>query len=293
MKKLGLLLSIIIFSFVGYSQQTYIKNFDYHFCKDVDLFNMTNKGNSYYSSSIKNRGKLQILEVLQWTWIGDPGTIVSLIYFDISEIPENSKILKATLELHESKTQWSERVIQSRESREFRICKVAEPWKADKVIWKNKPSYTTNGAVIVGDNDNLQNIDVTQMVQEWVNKPNKNYGMYLETTKSGYYIGVVLASSECEDTLLRPSLNVIFQTNKNIKAAKEIESQTIQETHQSNNCNNNQTLIITNSNLDEVIKITNFSTDKLAEIISKLDDGTYLVQLIDENQNIVRFKLEK
>ncbi len=294
MKKLSLLLSITALFIVSYSQQTQTMIFDYHYCKDALVFKISNKQNDYYKTTLKNQGNRQDIEIMQWTWDGSPGTMASLMFFDVSDIPKKTKIIKATLELHEAtKLETRRGIIEYSKSREFRICRVTQKWEEDKVLWNNKPSYTTKDAVIVSDDDDIENIDITKFVQDWVNKPNKNFGIFLEIPQQDYYRGVIFASSENEDIAIRPVLKVTFETNQTIKSAKEDKFSNPQHLQQVNNCNNNQTLIIIDKNLDVLVNISNFSADQFANICSKLEKGNYLVQMIDENQNIVSFKLQK
>jgi len=137
----------------------------------------------------------------------------------------------------------------------------------------------------------LENIDITKFVQDWVKNPKNNYGMMISCAYDDYYRGIYLASSEFADKNLRPKLTVKYQKNSS-KAPRNFVSG-VDGKELNSNCDNNQTLIVYNLDFKELYKEKNVSTNRLAEIINELNSGKYLFQLISEDLETTSFQVLK
>ncbi len=97
----------------------------------------------------------------------------SLIYFDISSIPENATINSATLELYATAVPSSSQLLD--------IYRITQSWTENGVNWSNQPTYTTPIVQIDGGTSAGWKIwNVKSIVESWHNGSYTNYGFLLK-----------------------------------------------------------------------------------------------------------------
>lgn len=151
---------------------------------------------------------------MAWTNYGEPNVIKSLIEFDLSEIPEGSKVISAGLTLcaHHSYLNGHHSTLSGSNEAELRV--ITEPWLEDSVTWANQPETTDELRVKVPESfediQHYMNMDVTFAVQKWVNDPENNHGLLFQLLSDEYYRCLIFASSDHEDADLHPKLTVTY-----------------------------------------------------------------------------------
>ncbi len=233
-----------------------------------------------------NYGSYTELHTMEWTWQGTPASRKSLIMFDLSQIPKNSKIIFAKLSLYADPNAKDKHSTLSG-SNECLVQRITSVWDENTVTWNNRPNITTKNQVIlpasVSENQNYENIDVTKLVQDMINNPEESFGFFITMKTPEYYRSMMFASKENPNKNLHPKLVVKFST-KNAKKSRK------------NTKNQNQgilTLVIIDVNLNVIQKRTNITLSELNTITKELPSGTYLFQIIDENFEINSFKVVK
>lgn len=152
-----------------------------------------------------------------WTFSGQLAVFRSFIEFDLSSIPTGSKIGKARLSLYEYHTEASATSGHYHEygSNAFVIRQVTAPWREDSITWNTQPTTTNERMVMIPQDTSATqdylNIDVTAIVQYWVNNPGSNHGLMVKLSKEEPYRGVLLAFSDCALTEKRPKLVISYK----------------------------------------------------------------------------------
>ncbi len=154
-------------------------------------------------------------------WVRADNAAVSLLRFDLSDIPPEAVVKAAVLQL---------KVVQSgttdQRQMEIGAYRVRRPWDASQATWQRPRAGESWG--LAGCNDTSADRDaepadtevitrtgqtvvlsLTDLVQGWVAEPASNYGLVLRGggTQSGVY---ALASSEWTNITERPALRVIY-----------------------------------------------------------------------------------
>ena len=165
-------------------------------------------------NSLEIYGGNQIeLPVDAWTWFGEPGIDRSLIEFDLSNIPTNTEVLEATLNLYGAEDLPTGGHSTLSGSNEFIIQRVTSWWDEDAVLWATQPQTTSwNQVNIPPSQDPYQDyeIDVTELVQHMVTYPDSNFGFLMKLKTEEHYRKVNFASSDYTDDTKRPKLTVCF-----------------------------------------------------------------------------------
>jgi hypothetical protein len=170
--------------------------------KDARIFNL---------DALANYGNDPDFIASQWTYSGEPGTMRSLIQFDLSGLPKGVDIVDARLSLYynnESTTPG-----QAGNNAAY-IRRLIEPWDEATVAWNHQPFYTTENEVLlpastVPDQDYL-NIDVTNLVRDMIEFPNTSHGfMFMLQTEQGMN-AMKFYSSDASEAFERPSLQITW-----------------------------------------------------------------------------------
>lgn len=125
-----------------------------------------------------------------WTYSGATMFKRTVMKLLLGDIQVGSQIVSATLYLYSDPTVTSTSAANGNSqlsgSNAFYIEKITENWDDNTVTWNNQPASTTTDRILVpastSTTENIQ-IDMTDMVQQWVNQPDSNYGfkMFLQT----------------------------------------------------------------------------------------------------------------
>ena len=165
--------------------------------------------NSYYTNS--NYGEQDNMKIWSWTIGGTNILSYSLIEFDLSEINEDSQILKAQLFLFHHPTVKNSTLSGSNE---VYIERITSEWSEFGVIWLNKPSTTTQNRVIIpATTSDYEDkiVDVTQLVQDIIQNPNESFGFLLKPVYTEPYREMVFSFSDIQNADLRPMLVIDLQ----------------------------------------------------------------------------------
>ncbi len=136
-----------------------------------------------------------------------------MIKFDLSSIPENAIITKATLSMyfHEDT-----KVNQKHTGDNyFIIRRVTSAWSEESVTWYNQPIVTSTNQISVTksavENQDFTNINITNLVKDIIfYKEDKNFGIQLRLQSETPDKATVLASSDHSDGSKRPKLEVEY-----------------------------------------------------------------------------------
>ena len=133
-------------------------------------------------------------------------TVRSLIKFDLSEIPPGTAIESATLNVrHYASLDTSRNNAQTITS--FRV---GSPWSACSTTWSNQPSIgEAYGSVAVPfDTGNWYSIDVTGILQGWVNGAFPNHGLWLRGPETSD--NPAFRAFYTEDSSYDPYLSIVY-----------------------------------------------------------------------------------
>ncbi|MCF8299205.1 MAG: DNRLRE domain-containing protein, partial [Saprospiraceae bacterium] len=146
-----------------------------------------------------------------WTFSGTEALGYSLIYFDISSLPQNINIISAKLSLYHNPT--SGGAGQAGNNACY-LKKVTSQWDEDTVTWNILPSFSNINQVYLATstspNQNYPDIDIIDFVNDWYNNPQSNYGMILEIIDKSLYNSMKFCSSDYGDSSLRPKLQICW-----------------------------------------------------------------------------------
>lgn len=95
----------------------------------------------------------------------------------------------------------------------FIVQRIIEPWDENTVIWTNQPGSTAQNQVAVpGTSSESQDyvIDITTLVQDYVNNPSSSYGFLFKLATEQQYRSLIFASSDHSNAALRPRLVVNY-----------------------------------------------------------------------------------
>ncbi len=158
-----------------------------------------------------NSGSSSLLATFAWTNQGFFDVARSLIEFDLSYFPSQTKIKSAKLSLY-----WNSynNLIEQTGENAFSIYRIIQEWDEQTVTWNNQPATTDSNKVTVPKSTAVDqsyiNIDVTQLVQDIIDNPAQGHGFMIKLEDEIPYKLVVLASSDCTEAGKRPKLVIYY-----------------------------------------------------------------------------------
>lgn len=180
--------------------------------------------NDAYINSVNDwpHGHQYSLVAAQWTYSGgNEGYGRSLIKFDLTEIPEYSKIEYARLSLYHNPNSGHIGHSDIGGDNTGIIMRVVEGWTDEEVIWDTQPLTTnTNWSLLHppdADDQDYPNLDVTQLIQDMVNHPDLQQGLMIkQLEESAFYRSLVFASIDHPNLDLWPELYVEYTEQTDI-----------------------------------------------------------------------------
>ncbi|MBL0103476.1 MAG: DNRLRE domain-containing protein [Bacteroidetes bacterium] len=166
-----------------------------------------------------NFGTYGELSAIAWTFGGAPTDIRSLMFWDLSSIPQNAIVTSATIDMFWNANSINPGHSQLTGSNECYIQKVTSPWAENSVTWNTQPSTDTTNQVYVPASTNAQQdytFNVTDLVQDMVANPADNYGFMLRLINENYYRSLVFCSSDYPDPAKHPQINVCYKVDNGI-----------------------------------------------------------------------------
>ena len=145
----------------------------------------------------------------------------SLLQFELSRhIPQGAHVLTATLTLRVNSRTASQ-------SMGLLCYQVLQPWEEDQVTWTHAQSGVEWGQPGCGGSSRSEtpvchttvnqpvagsaSMDLTTLVQEWVDHPAANYGLLLQGQEAGGRVSYSFGSSENSNLEFRPRLVVVYE----------------------------------------------------------------------------------
>lgn len=214
-KKNHLLSVFSLLSFVLNAQQTLtISGNDF---RDAAIHQDNGPGKGAVANT--NYGTYPRITSTAWTTSGYRTYARTLMYFNLSTIPQGSNIQSATLYLYSDPTVTSSSAgngnSQLNGSNAVYFERLTSEWSPTIVTWNSQPTVTTTGRVWVGPSSSTtenRQINLTNMVQNWINDPLSNYGLRMKLENESYYRSRNYGSTEHSNTSIRPRLVVTFTT---------------------------------------------------------------------------------
>jgi hypothetical protein len=226
--------------------------------------------------------------------------------FNLSTIPPGSLIQNATLSLFANTQQNNGNIAFGPMYGSNNACDlltITSPWTLATVNWNNQPSVTNTNAIALptstGNYQDYVGINVTPVIQNWINNPQNNYGWMMKIQTAAYYNSMIFASSNFADSSKHPALVICYSP----VGINEV----VQQNAYSLFPNPAKNIISVKSSLEKgewiTIEVTDDTGRKLSSIptvflqnniysidISRYAKGTYFVQLKSAKGNqVLRF----
>jgi hypothetical protein len=171
-----------------------------------------------------NSGAADEIRLLAWTDGGIPIYSRTLIKFtELSQIPTTSKVKKATLFLYglSSSTQLPQgdsyypgSPYDGYGPNDAYVQKVTSKWDESTLTWNTMPATTVIKESLISPSTLQWNynasIDVTKFVNDFVEKPSRNFGFMLRFTNEAIYRSMGFYSSETTNAAKRPKLVITY-----------------------------------------------------------------------------------
>jgi hypothetical protein len=179
------------------------------------IYNNTRPGYEYTRDA--NYGSHPRIAAVAWTNSGYASYFRSLLSFDLSAIPSGSVIESATLYFYSDPTVTGSSDANGNSqlsgSNAIYLEKVTSAWDEYTVTWNTQPATTTTDRVWVGPSvsttENLE-VDISTLVQGWVNDPQSNNGLKMILENEVYYRSRNYASTDHSNTSIHPKLVISF-----------------------------------------------------------------------------------
>lgn len=172
--------------------------------KDASIFNR---------DALANYGNDVDLIATQWDFSGEPGTVRSLIQFDLSSIPKGAEITDARLSLYYNDQ--STTPGQAGNNAAY-LRRLIQPWEENTVAWNMQPWYTNENEVLIPasttTNQDYENIDVTQLVRDMLMYSNTSFGFMLMLQMEEGMNSIKFYSSDGPSEFERPKLQITWGT---------------------------------------------------------------------------------
>lgn len=157
--------------------------------------------------------------ITAWTFYAlgkGPGVTRVLLEFDLSSIPADATIDKASLNLYNSKITNNNNGEHSTRngSNACDVHLVTEAWGEHDVTWNSQPATSTSISTSLAQSTSVTqdytDQDLTEFVEYWHKNPDQNHGMLFKLKNENYYRCLVFASSDSEHPETRPMLRVTY-----------------------------------------------------------------------------------
>lgn len=191
----------------------------YRFCGEFEFFPTKDVSLGYHDNrNTENTNYATALQLAAFQIPSFDSTGVNtnrgLFDFDLSEIPQNTVISSAKLNLyaydydgtHPSSILNSGHV----GNNESYLRRVTQSWQENVVTWNTQPIATPQNQVVLpqstSTNQDYLNIDVTQLVQDMIDNPNQSHGFLLGLIDEVLTANLTFHSKEGSDSTKYPKL---------------------------------------------------------------------------------------
>ena len=148
--------------------------------------------------------------------------------FNISQIPANAVVNSAKLYYY-AKTVAADNALNGEPTygaaNAVLLQKVTSPWNVNTLSWNNEPSVDTNTAnqVLLPQSTNTAEdyvVDITNLAQYWVNKPDSNFGFLLKMqTENNPYNSMIFENGQATDSTRDARLEVCYTVPSSLPIA--------------------------------------------------------------------------
>lgn len=172
--------------------------------KDARIFNM---------DALANYGSDPFFIASQLDYEGEPGTMRSLMEFDLSGVPEGAGILDARLSLYYNPDGTMPGQLGDNAAY---LRRLIEPWSENTVAWAEQPSWVTENQVeipaSVNPSQDYVDIDVSPLIRDILMYQNSHGFMFMLQNEQGIK-SMKFYSSDAADANKRPKLVVTYTLN--------------------------------------------------------------------------------
>jgi hypothetical protein len=146
-----------------------------------------------------------------WNFGGNDEVLRSYIEFDLDELPNNITITNAELSLYYN----ADAPEGHAGDNTALLQRITQPWTENTVSWGDQPATTTTNQVVLpvsqSNDQDYENINVTQLIQDMIDNPNSSHGLLLRLMNEEVFRRVVFASSDHPDETKHPKLEICYQ----------------------------------------------------------------------------------
>lgn len=152
---------------------------------------------------------------IAWTVDRDPLTLRSILKFDLSAIPENSRVLSAGLSLYANPHPHNGDLVHANSGPDnaMFISRINGDWSPEDLNWEHMPETNIDGQLAVPHTNDpqldLPDMDVTTMVSNMLTYG--NYGFMIQLQREERYNSRIFCSSKFGDAARHPKLTLIYQ----------------------------------------------------------------------------------
>lgn len=165
-----------------------------------------------------NGGSSEDIYLYAWTQKGTLNVNRILLDFNTSEIPQNTVIKHAYLNLYFNPTSKIDKGLGGKGNKggdSFKVEEITTEWNETTVTWTTQPTadVTTKyiGGKKFGNRSDYTNLDITELVQSIVNKPvDQRFGMRLKLLHEEPFNTYFFASGNHPNVAIRPSLQIEY-----------------------------------------------------------------------------------
>ncbi|MCK5839730.1 MAG: DNRLRE domain-containing protein [Bacteroidales bacterium] len=139
----------------------------------------------------------------------------SFIEFDLSALPGSANVVEAKLSLYSYYDDpWNQTHSTLQGTNESWLRKVITEWDEFEITWENQPQVTNVNQILLPAStyatEDYLDIDVTNLILEMINDPENSFGFRISLRYEHDYRRLAFASSDHEDTAIRPKLEITF-----------------------------------------------------------------------------------
>ena len=200
-----LYLCILLFSSPVMSQTTIVLQPDATEGKDAKVFNI---------GSLQNYGSDIDFIAATWTFSGEPGTLRSMIQFDLSSIPAGAGIVDARLSLYYNFVSSSSG--QAGNNAAY-LRRITENWDENTVSWNTQPAFTNVNQVLLPEStssdQDYENINVAPLIRDMLADPSHSFGFMFMGVEEAVLSSMKFFSSDASQPTQRPRLEITYITS--------------------------------------------------------------------------------
>jgi len=198
-------LFLLLFSLSVTSQTTIVLQPDEAEGKDAKVFNI---------GSLQNYGSDIDFIAATWTFQGEPGTLRSMIQFDLSSIPAGAGIVDARLSLYYNFVSGS--AGQAGDNAAY-LRRITENWDENTVSWNTQPSFTNTNQVLLpkstASDQDYENINVAQLIRDMLADPSHSFGFMFMGENEAVLSSMKFFTSDASQPTERPKLEITYITD--------------------------------------------------------------------------------